>query len=103
MQARYELAMTACALLLNLNKAVYSPILHWHNVALQYPDISYDSYLNNDLVHLRNCNCLIVLTSSGWDKSRGIAAEVEEAKALGMKIEYFNPITGEISDVPTTN
>jgi len=103
MKARYEMALTACALLLKMNLPAYSPIVHWHVVSEVYFDIPYSMYLENDLVHLTKCDKLIVLTAIGWDKSFGVAAEIEKAQDLNMPIQYFSPTTGELTDVPTTN
>ena len=99
-EARYQLAITACALLLKQGLAVYSPIVHWHVVAKQYFDIPYSTYLNNDLQHLQNCDAMIVLTATGWKESHGVQAEITTAKELGMQIQYFSPTTGELTDEP---
>lgn len=99
-EARYQMAVTACALLIKMNISVYSPIVHWHVVAEQYYDIPYSTYLNNDLQHLQNCDAMIVLTAAGWNKSHGVQAEIVMATDLGMPIQYFSPITGELTNDP---
>ena len=99
-EARYQMAITACALLLKKNIIVYSPIVHWHVIAEQYFDIPYSTYLNNDLQHLQNCDAMIVLTATGWKESRGVQAEITIAKELGIQIQYFSPTTGELTDEP---
>ena len=102
MDARYRLVLTALALVLRSGKSAYSPIVHWHVVSLEFPDIPYEMYLINDLEHLSHCDVMLVLTSTGWDKSRGIAAEIAFAKDHHITIKYISPRTGEITDEPTT-
>lgn len=38
---------------------------------------------------LKGCDELHVLMIEGWEKSGGVAAEIEVAKKLGIKIEYI--------------
>lgn len=99
-EARYQMAVTACALLIKMNLSVYSPIVHWHVIAEQYFDIPYSTYLNNDLQHLQNCDAMIVLTATGWKESHGVQAEITMATDLGMQIQYFSPTIGELTDEP---
>jgi hypothetical protein len=101
-EARYQLALTACALLIKKGFSVYSPIVHWHVVAEEYSDIPYSTYLNNDLQHLQSCDAMIVLTAAGWKESQGVQAEISMAIELGMPIQYFSPTTGEFTNEPRT-
>jgi hypothetical protein len=89
MATRYQIAMTAVALMMKNGKAVYSPIVHWHAVY--------------DLIHLSHCDIIVVLTSTGWNLSRGVEAELVFAKENHITIKYLSPRTGEITDEPTTN
>jgi hypothetical protein len=106
-EARYQIAIATCALLLKKGIPVYSPIVHWHVIAEQYFDIPYSTYLKNDLEHLQNCNGLIVLTTAGWQESNGVQAEIamalELAQVVGFSIQYFSPTTGELTDEPRTS
>ena len=98
--ARYEAAVTASALMLKMNKSVYSPIVHWHVIAEQFIDIPYSRYLENDLEHLLHCDALLVLTISGWEKSFGVTSELAHAASNNKPIFYLSPETGEITNEP---
>lgn len=44
-----------------------------------------------DLFYISKCNHVFVLKLDGWDKSIGVTAEVEYAKALDIPITYLEP------------
>jgi hypothetical protein len=45
------------------------------------------------IVLLTKCDKLLVCnTISGWENSKGVAAEIEFAKQNGIKVEYLKPL-----------
>jgi len=49
---------------------------------------------------LRHAGQVWVLMLDGWKESRGVQAEIEEAKRLGIFIRYVAPETVEMLDEP---
>lgn len=92
-EKRVELVQRKTAELLYQGYAVYSPIAH--NAGLAYylpPSVrhSHDFWLEIDLIILRRCDELWVLTLLEWQLSQGIAREIEEAKTLSLPIRYIS-------------
>lgn len=92
-KGRVQLVQKKTAELLYQGYAVYSPIAH--NAGLAYylpPSVrhSHDFWLEIDLIILRRCNELWVLTLLEWQLSRGVAREIEEAKTLSLPIRYIS-------------
>ncbi len=77
--------------LLKKNILVYSPITH--NAPIDRLGIfgDYQTWLDFDHGMLSRCNKLLVLKLSGWEKSKGLAAEIEFAKKTGLPIEEIEP------------
>lgn len=86
-QARYEIAMRVCANLMMRGYDVYSPIVHWHEVARQF-DMPTDAtfWRHHNLKVLSLCSTLAILKSPGWQKSVGLRYEVKEAIRLEKEI-----------------
>ena len=71
--------------------AVFSPIAHSHYIADHLHDdlrMDHEFWMRQDLAILRYCQKVIVLRLAGWERSRGIAREMDEARTLGIPIEY---------------
>jgi len=82
------------ALLLN-REHVYSPIIHFHNVATNYQlptDAEYWRELNESMI--RRMNSVYVLQIEGWIESRGVTMEIEFANSIDLPLFYIHPRTG---------
>lgn len=87
---RYIEACVAAGFLMLAGETVYSPIAHWHVIDRLYDGaIGYEDYLNSDMEMIKLCNEVHVLMIDGWDKSRGVALEIEYAKMNGKIVKYF--------------
>ncbi len=88
----------ACALAAKLiwsGVMVYSPIAHLHPIALigALDPLAIELwYKHNDLL-MERCNTLIVAHMAGWEKSEGIAYEVNRFLAMNKPIYDLNPQT----------
>lgn len=80
--------------LVRSGKMVYSPLTH--NTTIDRFGISggWELWGPFDRVMLSRCNYLLVLKQDGWETSKGVLAEIQYARELGMEIEYM--------DVPET-
>ena len=86
---RYERAVSHAALLMReQGEAVFSPIAHSHPIALHGLDGTWETWAEMDLAIIALCLELVVLQLPGWDRSRGIKAEVAEAERLGILVTY---------------
>lgn len=89
-QERYDQSIRASAALLRKGMTVYSPIMHSHPVNWVWRDFgdAHEFWMRNHLPFLRVCRKMIVLKLDGWEQSRGVAEEIEQAAAYGIPIEY---------------
>lgn len=91
MQLRFELAEQCTAALMQQDLAIFSPIVHCHELAAKYhlpTDAAYWEKYN--MQFLRKAECLYVLKIEGWDESRGVAQEIAMAKSLYLPIHYVD-------------
>jgi hypothetical protein len=96
MQERYELALKATYWLATTQpEPVYSPIVHWHNVAAKFNlprDAEWWKATNFSMI--RRCQAVSVLCIQGVGDSKGCYGEVELAEYLMMPVNYVN-VRGE--------
>ncbi len=74
------------------DRVVFSPISHSHPIATAGdlpPD--WDYWARFDRAFLTHSRELLVLMLPGWAESRGVSAEIEIAKELGIPIYYCAP------------
>lgn len=93
-EQRYLAACKATAALMRDGELVFSPIAHSHHVADYLPSdvrMDFDFWQRQDREVLRHCDRLAVLLLEGWDKSKGVTAEIHLAQRLGLRVEYVAP------------
>jgi hypothetical protein len=91
---RFTWACRAAAYLMREGVAVFSPIAHSHPVAdFLEAEIrfNHDAWMRQDLPILSNASRLVVLTLPGWERSRGVTAEIAHAQVCGIPLEYLPP------------
>ena len=77
-----EATKATAFLIKHLQIAVYSPITHGHRVADYLPaELRNHSsfWMDQCLPLLSKCTCMYILMLPGWEKSSGIATELEHA------------------------
>jgi hypothetical protein len=94
LEHRYLAANRACAALMH-DGPVFSPISHSHPVADHMdPALRLDHHFwqEQDTAILRHCSRVVVLKVDGWDRSRGVAAELKLAAELAIPVDYMEPV-----------
>ena len=86
-------ANKAAGLLMRRGLFVFSPISHTHPIALAC-DLprGFEYWGSYDRAMLARCGKMVVLKIDGWQDSVGVQAEIEIARALGITIEYMDPV-----------
>jgi hypothetical protein len=89
MQKRFEDVCAAASGLMSRGALVFSPIAHTHPIAVSgcLPR-GWDFWKLYDEVMIGHAEKVVVLTLEGWRESKGVAAEIEIAKQLGIPVEY---------------
>jgi len=86
-EARYLKAAAETVRLAGLRHVVYSPIVHWHEVAKRHflpHDASFWEHQNRSMLEL--ATTLYILTLDGWKESLGVTQETLWAKQLHIPI-----------------
>lgn len=89
MQLRYELVCKACAGLIKKDLTVYSPIAHWHPIAVmnELPrNASFWEKCNQEMIEL--CNYFWILMIDDWNISIGVLDEIKYANKIKKHIMY---------------
>lgn len=90
MHQRYLAACKACGHLAGQNEIVYSPIVHWHNVAQMYQlPKDFEFWKTQDHSMIKLCSKVVVLCIDGWKDSKGVQSEIKFAQTLGKEIVYW--------------
>lgn len=92
MESRYASAVQACGWLLAKHLFTYSPIVSCHPIAKTYGlprEFEFWQQFNN--VMIRKSAGLVVLQIPGWEKSRGIADELVQARRSDRRLRYMFP------------
>jgi hypothetical protein len=96
-EQRFQAACRAAAALMQLGYCVLSPIAHSHCIAAHGLPTGWDFWQRLDSELLLRCDEMVVLTLDGWRESRGVAAEIELARAVGLPVRYVGPEIAESS------
>lgn len=92
-QKRYTEAAKAVVHLMNLDYTVYSPVVHFHYLAMEFnlpKNYAFWKRTNGDM--LRISKALYVLQLDGWEDSIGLTEEIRIAKATKMPITTIPPV-----------
>lgn len=91
---RFEEVCKAAALLMSRGQHIFCPIAHSHPIANHlHGDLrtSHDFWLRQDFAMLAMADRLIVLQLHQWERSYGVAREIEFARDNGIPVEYLDP------------
>lgn len=90
---RYEKILNYVSAKTLEGEIIFSPIVHSHPMHVTHGvDGDWDFWSKIDKVFIDNCAKVRVVCMEGWNKSKGIAAEVEYAKQIGKEVEYYEAI-----------
>ena len=88
---RFRMACDFAARLMAAGDVVYSPIAHSHPIAEYLPPertLDHDFWMAMDLPVLERADKVLVLRLQGWERSRGVAAEIKHATAKRVPVEF---------------
>lgn len=92
--SRVTAACKCAAQLMREGLAVFSPIVHSHYIADHLDEsirMDHEFWMHQDLGILAHAERMIVLRLPGWQVSRGIRREMDEANRLGIPIDFLEP------------
>lgn len=89
-EERYLRASKALTWLLERKRWAYSPIVHCHELA-KIGGLPGDAsfWREYDFYMLSKCDLFMMLRIEGWEASKGMRAEREEAQRLNIPWEYL--------------
>lgn len=91
MLQRYEKARDAAAKLLRGGITVFSPIVHFHDIALLHDFPKDAAFWENHNRPFLQLSCgLYVLTLPGWEDSIGVRREIELAHSFNLEVLYLH-------------
>ena len=90
----YETVTKIAADLVAEGHVAISPITYGHVLSeCKEMPTDWGFWMDFCIVLLTKCDKLLVCnTISGWENSKGVAAEIEFAKQNGIKVEYLKPL-----------
>lgn len=86
---RMELARQATCKLISEGIFAFSPVVHGHFLEA-YESQPYNVWVEHGLTMLRKAQCVQVLTIPGWEISRGVKAEMDQAIHDSIPIHYLS-------------
>jgi len=91
-ERRFRVVNAVAAALMREGFPVFSPISHTHPIA-QAGDLpgDWDYWEEYDRVVLSACSMMIVVAQPGWIESKGVTAEMDIAREMGIPIEFASP------------
>ena len=90
-EARFDAACRATADLIRGGQAVFSPIVHGHQLVRFGLPTDWAFWQRFDEEHLRRCDEVLVLQIDGWRDSVGVRAELAVAEAASKSVHWLNP------------
>lgn len=86
-EQRYLAAVEKAAELIKAGFMVFSPIAHTHPIAVRHKlPGEFDYWEAYDRRMISHCDLLYILTIPGWRESRGVQAEIQIARDLGIDV-----------------
>ena len=82
---RYNKILQACADLVSAGVRAYAPVAYAHNLA-KLGSFPPDGWYGFDLSMLPMFEYVLLLKLPGWDESRGVELELEEAANLNIPV-----------------
>lgn len=93
--ARAEATALALGELLRRGLYIYSPITMCHHA--QIGSTAFEFWEGFDLHMIRRADALWVLMLDGWQQSRGVTAETDFARNIGVPVRHVDPSTLEVT------
>jgi hypothetical protein len=95
-RARYGHAVRFIGHLARCKTVIYSPIAHWHDAATRcHLPTAHQFWLDQNDAMLRASRGVFVLRLPDWEKSLGVAHEIELAAFIGLPVDHYEVEFGE--------
>lgn len=93
-ELRYRHTCQAVARLFERSIPVYSPIAHSHavNEIGGLEESAFEFWRDFDLGLIDRLDGVVVLMLDGWERSHGVTAELEHARATGKPVLWVEPV-----------
>ncbi len=91
---RFQAVCRVAADLMLRGEVIFSPIAHSHPIAEARPGdwgVDHEFWKRQDAPYVEACSKMYVLRLDGWEKSRGVAHEIERARERGIPVEFIDP------------
>jgi len=88
---RFNAANRMSSVLMQAGVFIFSPISHTHPIALHGLPLGWDFWEPYDRAILETCRAVLVLCCDGWEKSKGVTAEIGIASELGLPVGFIHP------------
>lgn len=91
-QERANQALAFTAMMMQQGFVLFSPVVYGHSIASVAglpTDAEFWWQFNID--YLRHAEAIFVLRLPGWDQSKGVQAEIRQAKLMGLGRQDFGP------------
>ena len=90
MEQRYDIGCYVTAQLMLQGLVIFAPIVYCHELAKRYTlPRAHDFWLNYDFAMLARSDKMLIIGCDGWNVSRGVREEVEEAERLQIEIRII--------------
>lgn len=90
---RFQAAQRAAATVFAQQIPCYSPIAHWHPIAVTHGlPHGWSYWKSQDEALLQACREMWIILIDGWETSTGIRAEVKICETLGKKVRHIDPL-----------
>lgn len=92
MKTRFLLAEQCTAILSAAGRHVYSPIVHYHEMAKKFSlptNFEYWKQINLDMI--RRADGMYVLNIEGWKESKGVTGEIAFARQFNLPLNLVSP------------
>lgn len=100
MERRYELACQACAEYFKVGKVVYSPIAHWHPIAVRFDlPLKLAAWMKQNKALIQQCLEIHVLCIEGWKESKGVRWEMDVAMYYCKAVRQVEFKGGDIHEI----
>lgn len=89
---RFIAACKAAAKLMSAGWRVFCPIAHSHSIGLVLgKPTDHEFWMRQDMAVLKHAAYLTVLRLDGWERSIGVAAEIDFAMTNAIPIDFIDP------------
>lgn len=88
---RFECANKLAAKCVEAGHFVYSPISHWHPIAIGNAlPIHAEYWKRQNEIMMEYSKLVLILKLPEWEESKGVRDEIDYAKRLGIRVEYLS-------------